>query len=142
MLWLLQTQLVHKSGNGCVIYLHRSWLVLAEFFWWCQMFGLYISEFLVCSSCLTVLYILFFSFGMKILLSLFIFHVFVFRFIKTSAVIASAPELDVPTRILYFDKMISTLEELQTGKNNLQTFFLGGGVFLTHLLTSVIVNFL
>lgn len=74
-------------------------------------------------SSLTVPYILFFSLGLKILLSLFMFHVFVFRFIKTSAVIASAPELDVPTRILYFDKMISTLEELQTGKNNLQTFF-------------------
>jgi len=87
--------------------------------------------------CLTVLYILFFSLGLKILLLLFMFHVFVFRFIKTSAVIASAPELDVPTRILYFDKMISTLEELQTGKSNLQTFFL----FLTHLLTSVIVNY-
>jgi hypothetical protein len=49
--------------------------------------------------------------------------VFVFRFIKTSAVIASAPELDLPTRILYFDKMISMLEELQTGKNNFKTFF-------------------
>jgi hypothetical protein len=46
------------------------------------------------------------------------FRVFVFRFIKTSAVIASAPELDLPTRIVYFDKMISMLEELQTGKNN------------------------
>jgi hypothetical protein len=42
---------------------------------------------------------------------------FVCRFIKTSAVIASAPELDLPTRILYFDKMLSMLEELQTGKN-------------------------
>lgn len=70
-------------------------------------------------SCLTVPSILFFSLGLKILLSLFMFHVFVFRFIKTSAVIASAPELDLPTRVLYFDKMISTLEELQTGKNNL-----------------------
>jgi hypothetical protein len=44
---------------------------------------------------------------------------FVFRFIKTSAVIASAPELHLSTRILYFDEMISTLEELQTGKYNL-----------------------
>jgi hypothetical protein len=44
---------------------------------------------------------------------------FVCRFIKTSAVIASAPELDLPTRILYFDKIISMLEELQTGKNTL-----------------------
>jgi hypothetical protein len=39
----------HKSGNGCVIYLHRSWFVLAEFFWWCHMFGICISEFFVCN---------------------------------------------------------------------------------------------
>lgn len=105
------------------------------------MFGLCTSEFFVCLellSCLTVPYTLFFSLDLKILLSLFVFRVFCFRFIKTSAVIASAPELDLPTRILYFDKMISMLEELQTGKNNFKTFFL----FLTDLLTSVIVTYL
>ncbi|XP_069695323.1 trafficking protein particle complex subunit 10 isoform X2 [Periplaneta americana] len=36
------------------------------------------------------------------------------RLTKTCAAIASAPELDLPTRISYFDKMMSTLEELNT----------------------------
>lgn len=36
------------------------------------------------------------------------------RFIKTSAMIASSPELDMSTRIVYFDEVMSMLEELQT----------------------------
>ena len=113
---------MHKSGNGCVICLPRSWFVSAEIFLWCQIFGLCISEFFVCikvnelfnNSIYSLLFL-----GLKDTAVTIYVPCFCFRFIKTSAVIASAPELDLPTRVLYFDKMISTLEELQTGKNNL-----------------------
>jgi hypothetical protein len=43
-----------------------------------------------------------------------------YRFTKTCSLVASAPELDLRTRMMYFDEMVSVLEELQTGKSSLQ----------------------
>jgi hypothetical protein len=53
------------------------------------------------------------------ILSVLMFFLF-YRFIKTCAVIASAPELNLSTRISYCDEMMSMLEELQTGKHSMQ----------------------
>nr|CAD7265179.1 unnamed protein product [Timema shepardi] len=40
------------------------------------------------------------------------------RFVKLCAVIASAPELDMPTRISHFDKMTAALRDLSTESSN------------------------